>query len=188
MSDDLIEAVKSNISCRMFAEHIGLNVNRNGYCCCPFHGEKTPSLKIYPNEKGWYCFGCHAGGDVINMAKLYYDTSFRDAVNRLASEFGLQPAENGLKSDSNGLLSAVKRAKAKSLKESKERLKSALEAEYWASFDKWLANERIIGDYAPKSLDEEFDEKFVYAITHREELRFQLEDAEMRRNKLYGCE
>ena len=73
MNQHIVDIVKESVSCKDFAEHIGLSVNRSGFCCCPFHGEKTPSLKIYSDGRGWYCFGCHQGGDVINMAKLYYN-------------------------------------------------------------------------------------------------------------------
>lgn len=33
---------------------------------CPLHNEKTASFTIYPNNT-YYCYGCHAGGDVINF-------------------------------------------------------------------------------------------------------------------------
>jgi DNA primase len=32
---------------------------------CPFHAEKTPSFTVNPDKGFFYCFGCHAGGDVI---------------------------------------------------------------------------------------------------------------------------
>ncbi len=38
---------------------------RNFWGCCPFHGEKTPSLAVNPEKDMYYCFGCHVGGDVF---------------------------------------------------------------------------------------------------------------------------
>ncbi|MCA9879299.1 MAG: hypothetical protein KC442_16020 [Thermomicrobiales bacterium] len=35
--------------------------------CCPLHHDDTPSLVAYPGERGWYCFGCHAGGDAAKL-------------------------------------------------------------------------------------------------------------------------
>ena len=33
---------------------------------CPFHhGDRDPSLIIYPPGRGWHCFGCHRGGDAV---------------------------------------------------------------------------------------------------------------------------
>lgn len=42
---------------------------------CPFHSERTPSFSIYRNKDGdWkcYCFGCGAGGDVIQYVQDFY--------------------------------------------------------------------------------------------------------------------
>ena len=45
----------------------GIEINRRGYCLCPFHAEKTPSMHIM--EKGYYCFGCGEGGDHIKFVR-----------------------------------------------------------------------------------------------------------------------
>ena len=41
-------------------------VNYKG--CCPFHGEKTPSLVVSPAKSIYKCFGCGKSGDVIGFA------------------------------------------------------------------------------------------------------------------------
>lgn len=50
---------------------------------CPFHDEKTASFYIYPDSNSFYCFGCHAGGDVIKFIQLISGLSFREAVREL---------------------------------------------------------------------------------------------------------
>ena len=40
---------------------------KHGFICCPFHGEKAPSLKIYKDTGGWHCYGCERGGSVIDF-------------------------------------------------------------------------------------------------------------------------
>jgi len=50
--------------------------------CCPFHKEKTPSFVIYPNNS-FYCFGCHAHGDVIDFMKILKKCDFKEAVSTL---------------------------------------------------------------------------------------------------------
>ena len=34
---------------------------------CPFHGDTRPSFVVYPATRSYYCFGCGAGGDVIDF-------------------------------------------------------------------------------------------------------------------------
>ena len=55
--------------------------------CCPFHGEKTPSFYVY--DDGYHCFGCGAHGDAIGFVMNTQGASFREAVDSLASEAGL---------------------------------------------------------------------------------------------------
>ena len=51
---------------------------------CPFHEDRSPSLVVYPETRSFYCFGCGAGGDVIDFVRLAGGLSFREAVARLA--------------------------------------------------------------------------------------------------------
>lgn len=71
------------------AERYGLNPNSHGWCCCPFHSEKTPSFKIYPGTGGFYCFGCGTGGDVVSFAEKLFGLSPAAAARRLDADFGL---------------------------------------------------------------------------------------------------
>lgn len=50
---------------------------------CPMHREKTPSLKIYPEEKTWYCYGCHKGGNIISWMMLVEHLSFNEAIDKI---------------------------------------------------------------------------------------------------------
>lgn len=61
---------------------------------CPFHGEKTPSFTIYPENGSFYCFGCKAGGDVFTFTKLIENLDYIDAVKLLAERCGVAVVEN----------------------------------------------------------------------------------------------
>lgn len=50
---------------------------------CPIHKEKTPSLKIYPNNQSWYCFGCHRGGNIISWMMLVEHLSYNEAIDKI---------------------------------------------------------------------------------------------------------
>jgi DNA primase len=54
------------------------------WACCPFHQEKTPSFSVSPEDGLYYCFGCHAGGDVFSFLEKMENLSFPEAVERLA--------------------------------------------------------------------------------------------------------
>ncbi|HSU06396.1 MAG TPA: CHC2 zinc finger domain-containing protein, partial [Acetobacteraceae bacterium] len=61
---------------------------RQWKACCPFHGEKTPSLYIWDDH--YHCFGCGAHGDAISFVMQSEGAGFMEAVERLAAEAGLE--------------------------------------------------------------------------------------------------
>lgn len=67
-----------------------IRAGREFKACCPFHKEKTPSFTVN-DEKGFYhCFGCGAHGDVIAFEMQSGSLSFREAVEKLAAEAGME--------------------------------------------------------------------------------------------------
>ncbi len=51
---------------------------------CPFHNEKTPSFSVNPELNLYYCFGCKAGGNVIQFLMEMERLSFYEAAKLLA--------------------------------------------------------------------------------------------------------
>ncbi len=71
--------------------YITLNKSGNQYkAICPFHNEKTPSLIVTPHKGLFHCFGCGAGGNVINFVMKIENLSFVEAVNLLADRYNIQ--------------------------------------------------------------------------------------------------
>ncbi len=62
---------------------------------CPFHGEKTPSFTVYPENGSFYCFGCGVGGDVFTFTKLIENLDYIEAIKLLAEKSGIAIPENG---------------------------------------------------------------------------------------------
>ena len=83
----LFASVKAAVPLRQAAEHYGLRVLPNGMTCCPFHKDRHPSLKL--NEDYFFCFGCGASGDVIDFTAKLFGVSLKDAVTKLAADFGI---------------------------------------------------------------------------------------------------
>lgn len=65
---------------RQVLEHYGSEFN-GVKCCCPLHGEVTPSLQIYEDTESWFCFGsCGKGGDAIEFVKEIDGVDFKEAL------------------------------------------------------------------------------------------------------------
>ncbi len=59
---------------------------------CPFHAESNASFTVYPETASWYCFGCEAGGDVIDFAGRLHGTTFTETADALARGLPSLPA------------------------------------------------------------------------------------------------
>lgn len=67
--DDALLAIPAEAYVAAFT---GREVGADGKTTCPFHDDRTPSLHVYPGNGGWYCYGCEAGGTIIDFgARLY---------------------------------------------------------------------------------------------------------------------
>ena len=78
--------IKQTVTTRQAAERYGLPVNRSGMVKCPFHEDHNPSMKV---DDRFYCFGCHASGDVLDFTAKQFGISLKDAATKLAADFGI---------------------------------------------------------------------------------------------------
>lgn len=85
----IFDTLKARVTVPQAAAHYGVDVDRSGMCRCPFHSDRTPSMKI--NETYFYCFGCHSTGDVIDFTARLFDLSPLEAARKLAADFGIDP-------------------------------------------------------------------------------------------------
>lgn len=78
---------------------------------CPFHKDEHPSFAVYPDTRSFYCFGCNAGGDVIDFVRRANNLSFRDALERLSNgqkaRASSQPRPESLSLDDRMILTAT---------------------------------------------------------------------------------
>ena len=159
----IFEKIKDDVSVKQAAEYYGLNVNRSNMCCCPFHDDKTPSMKIY--DKNYHCFGCGAHGDVIGYTARLFGTSQLEAAKRINEDFHL-----GLDVDkpfSSREIQLIRRRK----QEAEEY--SAWEKNAWlviVSYYKLLCEWRE--KYAPVYDKEIPDLRFVESIKNRDYIEY----------------
>ena len=88
--------VKNLVGMRKAAEFYGYPVDRQGRCLCPFHRDRHPSMKIYPHDRGYYCFACGEGGDVVTFVSRLYNLKNEEAARKLIGDFSL-PIKTGLR-------------------------------------------------------------------------------------------
>ncbi len=92
LSSDKISAIRERADIvKVIGARIVLKKKGQRYLgLCPFHGENTPSFSV-SSEKGlYYCFGCHAGGDVFSFLMRHQGLSFQEAARVLAKDSGVE--------------------------------------------------------------------------------------------------
>ena len=145
----IYETIKAAISVKQAAEHYGLKVSHNGMACCPFHNDRHPSLKL--NEDYFFCFGCGAKGDVIDLVARLFNMSSYEAAQKLASDFGLDP-----KPPTAAAMAKPKRPYIRQFRED-EMLCFRVLTDYLHLLEDWKVR------YAPKTPEDAMDDRFVEA-------------------------
>lgn len=94
-SDELVEEVRTrNDIVDVVGQYVKLTRRGSTYFgLCPFHNEKTASFSVTPNKQMYYCFGCHAGGNVITFIMEYENYTFPEALKLLADRAGIKLPE-----------------------------------------------------------------------------------------------
>lgn len=69
---------------------------------CPFHAERTASFTISPHKEIFYCFGCHAGGDLISFIGKLEHCSPLEAAHYLIERYGLNVPQDLISDKSLG--------------------------------------------------------------------------------------
>ena len=173
--------IKERVSSREMLQSVGIHVDMRGMSKCPFHGDKDASLKVYDDiRRGWHCYGCHAGGDVIDFAVMWYGVSFKEAMSKINGAFslGLPIDDRAEKTDVEAYRKEIEEQKRK--REAKQHALDEAENAYWTAYERWLKNESIIASERPQGPFSAMSEAFIYAITHSAEIRDNLNLAEER--------
>ena len=162
MGESVFEVVKQSVTLREAAELYGIEVNRGGMACCPFHDDRHPSLKL--NEDYFYCFGCGATGDVIDFTARLYNLTAKEAAEKLAQDFGLAY-------DSKAPIRrnyVRQKSDVQMRKEKREHAWRVL-ADYYHLLRKWET------DYSPRTPDEAPHPRFLEAVQKKDYMAYLLD-------------
>ena len=162
MAGNVFEAVKQSVTVREAAEMYGIQVNRNGMACCPFHDDRHPSMKL--NEEYFYCFGCGVTGDVIGLTARLYNLTPKEAAEKLAQDFGL-----AYDSQAPPRRQYVRqKTEVQKFKEDRDRSFRVL-ADYYHLLRKWETA------YAPKTPEEHLHPRYMEAIHKKDYVGYLLD-------------
>lgn len=142
----VFDAVKAAIPVPTAAKRYGLEVNSGDMVRCPFHDDRTPSMKLY--EDHYFCFGCGKHGNVISLVAELFAIPPYDAACKLADDFEV---------DTNAeIVQRPVREELRIFREDQLRCQRVLCA-YLRLLTCWRE------EYAPTNPEDEPDDRFVEA-------------------------
>lgn len=159
---NVFDAVKQSVTTRQSAEMYGLKICRNNMVSCPFHNDRTPSMKV---DNRFHCFGCGADGDVIDFVSRLYGISRLEAAQKIASDFGIFYDNKPVKAKPKKVVR--KKSNAQIYAEAEQRCFRVL-SDYYHLLKKWEI------DYAPNKEDEIWHPLFVEALQEKSHLEYLL--------------
>ena len=143
-----IETIKACVKPADAAKKYGLVVTQYGMTNCPFHNDRRPSMKLYDDH--FYCFACGAHGDVINLTAQLLGVSLKESVPILEADFHIGPE------DDPPAVSLREKPHLMQFQKEEHHCLAAL-TEYAKLLRDWKR------DYAPKSPDDEIEDRYVEA-------------------------
>lgn len=174
------DEIKSKITMRDVCGMYGIKVNRASKAICPFHNDTHESMHVYDNQRGWYCFTCGDGGDVIKFAQRYFDLNFQDACAKLNNDFCL-----GLPIGKRLSLRELREAE-QAARERKRKLKSEkaehdrLLEDYNSLLDRYVGLDKMRIQYAPDRVSGDINDLYAQAVKDIPIIEDALTEAEMR--------
>lgn len=91
MLKDIVSEIKNRMPLEQYIQKY-VPLKKNGIRwigLCPFHQERSPSFTVNTLSGFFYCFGCHASGDIFSFAEKYHGMMFKDVLLMLAEEVSL---------------------------------------------------------------------------------------------------
>lgn len=151
------ETIRKKVSMIDMIRRYGFKENRAGFIKCPFHREKTASLKIYQNDRGWCCFGCGKYGSVIDFVELLFGLDYSEAVKKIDVDFSVgiykKPTLTQYRKQQSYLNASIQRQKKQAEAENK----------YWEVFDEWKRLSSNMVNFVPISDKEDYHPLFIEA-------------------------
>jgi DNA primase len=175
---DFATEIKERVTMFDVAERYGFDVHKKHFIHCPFHSEKTPSMKLYDGKKGCYCFGCGYSADVIGFVGKYFNLDFKQTIQKLNDDFGLGLPIGQPLSKNQQLSIAKENHKRKQEKEQREKAYDKVLTAFLNAHGEVIRLERQASQYRPMSETEDLHPLFVDYLQNIDKAKENLEIAE----------
>ena len=180
---DFASIIKRSVYTKSAFYRYGINIDGKGFSCCPFHHEKTPSLKVYEKEKGFHCFGCGESGDVISFVQKYFNLSFKEALQKINIDFGLGLDIDGKPTRGMMQNAAKQEFFRKREEQRKAQEKAVFDAEYFDLLDMLEAARENVRTMRPKNRTETPSQVFLLSLAMIDRIQNELDYIEEKRAK-----
>jgi hypothetical protein len=143
-------------------------------CLCPFHNERRPSFKVYPDTNSFYCYGCGASGSIIDFVARYHGVKPLEAAKIIDCNFRLGLADGRVPEEQRR-----EYAEKKAARDNNKRLVNDYmewESKYYLYLcDSLYLYDKLLEASKPKSMDDDFTEDFVMATNRKQIIEYHLD-------------
>ena len=171
-----VQIICRSVTMEDICRHYGFAPNRAGFIKCPFHpGDNTASLKIYPGDRGWHCFGCNKGGSIVDFVMLVLEVDFKRALQIINDEFNIGLPMHGKLNYREKRIFQKRYSELEVARQAEERIREAKKAEYDYWLNEYVCMDLIIRYLKPQNPEEELSDAYVYAMHRMPVIEFMLD-------------
>lgn len=175
-----VQEIKASISMDDICAQYGIEVNRARKVLCPFHQDSKPSMHIYRGQRGFYCFVCHSGGDVIDFTQQYFGITFGEAQKKLNQDFELGlPIGGQLDKEAKRKADQKARQRRREIRERKKH-HQRLQKAYHAALDRFIELDKTMTQNAPERTYGVITDAYSNAARRIEAAAYAVDMAELR--------
>ena len=160
---NIFQDVKDRVTTIQAARAYGFDVKRTGMMCCPFHDDRTPSMKV---DKRFHCFGCGEDGNVIDFTAKVFGLSPIEAAQKLAEDFNI-PYEKPEKNKTKKKPIPKRKINYERYRQLEDRFFLIL-IQYRNRLDLWREL------FAPEDEEQEWDELFCESLEKSDRIQYLL--------------
>lgn len=173
---DVAQVIKQYVSCLDIARDYGMDPDRRGYVKCPFHDDHHPSMQVYTDQKGFYCFSCKKHGDIFNLFQQITGMNFAQAVHTLSRDYNLNLLEDEkLAADTREII-----RKRKEAEERKKQAERQAHEDYLNLADREREIKNRMADIQPTGPDDPKLEEYNALWSELQGVREDITDAQIR--------